>query len=315
MADATPILSSWQSDCTPLSTAFPEFCQPIRPEIPLPGRVLDGCFTIEHRIDSGGMSTVYLATSLYDDNRYAVKVLRPDLTHKLRKRFFVELTAVRRIDHPAVVKMYAIGELSNGQPYLVMEYVDGPPLTTFINHNAPFFRRALPLIRSIAEGIRAAHREGVIHRDLKPSNILLPRNPSRGFGAKVVDFGLARITDTPRITTELQVIGTPKYLSPEQAIGRQFDHRCDIYSLGVIMYEMFTGALPFKARSAAEIIKQHVKMQPPPIRACHTGAFIPPALEKLTMSCLAKSPDRRPHDMDEFLWKLSAVEMSLTSDG
>ena len=160
---------------------------------------------------------------------------------------------------------------------------------------------------AVSEGLLAAHDQGVIHRDLKPENILIPRSSDPSGVAKIIDFGIARMIDAPRITTTQHVRGTPQYISPEQAMGGPGDGRTDIYSLGVLMYEMISGALPFTGRDPESLLRKHIQQRPESLRALKPAAKLSPALESLIMACLEKSPRSRPADMGEVLSILATL--------
>ncbi|MCK9461379.1 MAG: serine/threonine protein kinase [Proteobacteria bacterium] len=272
------------------------------------GRVLSGRYRITQRIARGGMGTVYLARSTEDGSPVAVKVLRDDLLLDLqvRERFMYESRAASRIVHPAVARTYEVGETAEGELFIVMEYVNGPPLRKLIRAGRMSTLRVVLIGAAIAEGLAAAHEKGVIHRDLKPENVLLPRGSQVGSVVKLVDFGIARIVDAPRITTTQHVLGTPQYVSPEQAMGGPIDSRSDVYALGVILYEMIAGLLPFDGDDPQAILRKHVKSRPTPLH--ELGVAVAPDLERLVMRCLEKSPRSRPDSMEQIIAALAALD-------
>jgi serine/threonine-protein kinase len=276
----------------------------------LRGRVVRNRFRINFPLGRGGMSTVYLARDVYDGSLYAVKVLRADyiLDEAFRARFLNELKAVRRIQHPAVVRMFDVGELNDGRLFLVMEYVHGCTLRKLVKKGQLESELAIPILCTIADGLRAAHERGVVHRDLKPGNVLIPKRPSPEAVARVLDFGIARIIGSPNITSTAEVIGTPLYIAPEQAIGDPVDHRTDIYSLGVMMYEIFTGQLPFFGKDPGALLRQHVKVKPRRMSAVNPNLPVPREIESMVMRCLAKSPSKRPQSMTEIIDVLTRRE-------
>jgi serine/threonine-protein kinase len=255
------------------------------------------------------MSAVYLGRDTLENRQVAIKVMRPEAVDdpRLKRRFLNECRAVQRIDHPAVVGILDVGETDEGWLCLVMEYVDGPPLRKLLGRRPLRPSNAIPLIAAIAEGLEAAHLECVIHRDLKPENVLVPRE-SRDVLVKLVDFGLARIIDAPRITTTLHIMGTPHYIAPEQARGSEVDRRADIYALGIMMYEMLQGRLPFEGDEPDELLRQHISRPPPPFEPGEGGEPIPLALETLVARCLGKRPESRPSTMGEVLETLASIE-------
>ncbi len=276
---------------------------------PMIGRILMGRFRINSRIARGGMGAVYLARKVDSGDLFAVKVLRKDmvLDPRMRERFLNEANAAKRIDHPAVARTYKVGETASGEIFIAMEYVDGPPLRRLLRKGPLDSERAIILGAAIAQGLAAAHVSGVIHRDLKPENVLIPRSPNTDSVVKIVDFGIARIIDAPRITTTRHVIGTPQYISPEQAMGEPVDKRTDIYSLGVMMYEMLTGALPFWDKDPDKLLRKHIKSRPIPIHKLSIPVAIDPALEDVVMACLKKPPGARPSTMEDIISRLSTI--------
>jgi eukaryotic-like serine/threonine-protein kinase len=274
------------------------------------GRVLAGRYRITSRIARGGMGSVYLARSTDDGSSCAVKVLRDDLLldARVRERFMYESRAASRIVHPAVARTYEVGETSAGEMFIVMEYVNGPPLRRLIRKGRMSEARAVLVGAAIAEGLAAAHGNGVIHRDLKPENVLVPRSAQTDSIVKLVDFGIARIVDAPRITTTQHVLGTPQYMSPEQAMGGAVDNRSDIYSLGVILYEMIAGELPFYGDDAESLLRKHIKSRPVPLGEVVDAGALSPGLNRLVMRCLEKSPRNRPDSMEQIVAELAALD-------
>ncbi len=273
------------------------------------GRILMGRFRINSRIARGGMGAVYLARKVDSGDLFAVKVLHRDivLDPRMRERFLNEAQAAKRIDHPAVVKTCEVGETASGEIFIAMEYVDGPPLRRLLRKGPLDSGRAIILSAAIAQGLAAAHASGVIHRDLKPENVLIPRSLKANSVVKIVDFGIAHIIDAPRITTTRHVIGTPQYISPEQAMGEPVDRRTDIYSLGVMMYEMLTGTLPFWDKDPDKLLRKHIKSRPIPIHKLSVPLAIDPALEEVVMACLEKSPNARPTTMENIVSRLGVI--------
>ena len=276
---------------------------------PMIGRILMGRFRINSRIARGGMGAVYLARKVDCGDLFAVKVLHRDmvLDPRMRERFLNEAHAAKRIDHPAVARTYEVGETASGEIFIAMEYVDGPPLRRLLRKGSIDSGRMIIVSAAIAQGLAAAHVSGVIHRDLKPENVLIPRSLKADSVVKIVDFGIARIIDAPRITTTRHVIGTPQYISPEQAMGEPVDSRTDVYSLGVMMYEMLTGALPFHDKDPDKLLRKHIKSRPIPIHKLSIPIAIDPALEDVVMACLEKSPRARPTTMEDIVSRLSTI--------
>ncbi|MDJ0762369.1 MAG: serine/threonine-protein kinase [Myxococcota bacterium] len=276
----------------------------VRPD-PLQGRIVLSRYRVNARLARGGMSSVYLTRDMQSGKLYAMKVLRQDLVlrPRARTRFLNECKAIQRIDHPNVVRIFDIGEMDDGRICLVMEYVPGAALRKLLKDGAMPLVDVISIIRDVTAGLAAAHDQCIIHRDLKPENVLIPPRAARqregAPNVKIVDFGIARILDAPRITTTQHVMGTPQYIAPEQAMGRHLDHRADIYALGVMAYEMLTGELPFSSDDPDFLLRQHVSMPPPPLSKHAIREPIPEDLQYFVMRCLSKSPQNRPADMAE----------------
>ncbi|MBN2527727.1 MAG: serine/threonine protein kinase [Deltaproteobacteria bacterium] len=272
------------------------------------GQILNGRYRLNSLLSQGGSGAVYMARCVESGDLFAIKILRSELNlePRIRQRFLMESRAASRIRHPAVIHAKELGETSEGDLFFVMEYVPGPPLRKLMGMRKLDIPQSIMIAAATAEGLKAAHELDVIHRDLKPENILIPRNSNAGSVVKIADFGIARLLNTPRITTTNHVLGTPSYLSPEQISGLAVDRRTDIYSLGIIMYEMISGQLPFYGETTEELLDSHVKRIPVPL---HKKVSIPlsPALEWLVMACLEKSPDNRPSSMDEVLRVLATL--------
>jgi serine/threonine protein kinase len=262
------------------------------------GRVLLDKYRIEQKIGEGGMGYVFRAKNIKTDKDVAIKVLKEELSQKntYLRRFKREIHANSLMNHSGIVKLYDVGEIE-GKPFIVMEYVEGQNLRQWAKNK----RRAIPLIlekfERICEAIDSAHKRGIIHRDLKPENVLVTYTSD----IKLMDFGLARqIQESSMITMPGTFIGTVVYTSPEQASGKQIDHRCDIYALGVMLFEMLTGKLPFKGEDPIAVLFQHIHNDPPLAR--EFNKTIPEELEQFIQQVLSKDPAQRPQ---------TALEMSL----
>ncbi len=268
------------------------------PTDPLVGRVLGGRYRLEGRLGQGGMGTVYKAHHTLMDKPVAVKVLRGDLAgdHEAVARFHREARSASRLDHEHVIRVTDFGVSDDGLLFLVMELLDGESLGALVGRGALEPRRAATLAQAIAQALAHAHEQGVVHRDLKPDNVFLARRGNRSV-VKVLDFGLAKIGSElgagPSITKAGVVFGTPEYMAPEQAEGLAIDARSDLYSLGVILYQMLVGELPFRAPSFLALLSKHVEEvpEPPRVRAPERG--IPEELEAVVLKLLEKSPAAR----------------------
>jgi serine/threonine protein kinase len=277
---------------------------------PLQGTIVLGQYRINSKLSQGGMSTVYLARNFDRGGLFAIKVLRRDYVQDpiVRERIFNESKAIQRIDHPAVVKIFEVGKMRDDQICLVMEYIHGAPLRRLVQGTPMKPSKVIPITAAVAEGLHAAHRQQIIHRDLKPENIILPRSGKAKTLVKIIDFGIARIIDAPSITTTQHVMGTPEYIAPEQALGQAVDHRADIYALGVLMYEMLSGKLPFTEESPDELLHHHVHTKPKTLENLGAGGEkISSKLIELVMACLSKEPWNRPNHLGEVLDVLSTI--------
>lgn len=277
---------------------------------PLIGNVVDDRYEILDVIGEGGMGTVYLAKHTKLGRRFALKALRRDLATDpmLSARFIQEARAAAAVEHPNVVQIIDFGKLTSGQVYFVMEYLEGRSLSWLIRNGGPIpAARAVAIVRRVAQALAAAHAENIVHRDLKPDNIHIADRLGESELVKVLDFGLARLAGQTRLTRDGVVFGTPHYMSPEQAMGEEVDQRTDIYALGVVMYEMFTGCVPFEADSYMGVLTKHMYIEPtPPSRLMGDSADLG-ALEDMTLRCLEKRPARRYSSMVHFLAELDRI--------
>lgn len=248
-----------------------------------------GGYQILAEIGRGGMATVYRAHQISMDRDVAIKVLPPQFIHQAAslERFKQEASIVARLEHRAIVPVHDYGEYE-GIPYIVMRYMDSGSVDELLTKGAISPEQTLLILQQIAPALDYAHREGVLHRDLKPSNILLDANGD----AYVTDFGIARILGTnPKPLTTSGVVGTPSYMSPEQAQGHELDGRSDVYALGVVLFEMLTGVRPFEGETPYSVAVKHVT-EPPP-SACAINPKLPHAIEAVLFKALAKKCEMR----------------------
>ena len=263
-----------------------------------PGTKL-GHYEIQNAIGAGGMGEVYRARDTRLDRIVALKILPTHLADRadLRQRFDREARAISSLNHPNICALYDIGS-QNGTDFLVMEYLEGEPLSALIERGPLPSQDVLRIAIQIADALDKAHRQGLVHRDLKPGNVVITKN-----GAKLLDFGLAKlredgviegvsgITRSTPLTGQGSIIGTIQYMSPEQLEGKEADQRSDLFAFGVVLYEMATGKKAFEAGSQASLIAAILKEEPRPMSAVQP--MTPPALERVVKQCLAKDPDDR----------------------
>jgi serine/threonine-protein kinase len=300
-------------DGTPLSADVT--VKDAAPKDSLVGRILDEKYRLDSRLGEGGMGTVYRATHLLIDRPVAVKVLNSRLvTDEVSKeRFRREARAAGRLQHTNAVTVTDFGETRDGLVYIVMELLEGKPLRDILARESPLDpARAVSLMLQVAAAVEAAHEAGIIHRDLKPGNIFLVQRPDAPYIVKVLDFGIAKVAteDTDgglhdTLTGTGVMIGTPRYMSPEQCDGAQLTPASDVYSLGVILYEMLTGQTPFTGATPLSLALKHSSEVPRPPR--EIVPTIPPALESVALHALEKNPGERPRDAGEFRRELFTV--------
>ncbi len=258
--------------------------------------VLDGRFRVVSYVGAGGMGVVYLAEQVALHRKVALKVLRAELMSQpdMAERFRREAQLLSSVEHPAVVRVIDFG-VEQGLAVLVLDYVEGDALSLAMREGPMAPARAVPLLVQLAQGLAAIHAKGIVHRDLKPDNVMLTRTLD-GELARLLDFGIARLAtpDAPGVTQQGMAIGTPEYLSPEQALGQPPQPSSDIYSFGVVAYQMLAGRLPLPGKSSAELINQHISHPPQPLLEAAPMMSEFPALAALVMQCLEKNPAARP---------------------
>lgn len=276
----------------------------------LPGRTLGG-YVVRQRMSEGGMGMVYLAEHQAIGRRAAVKFLRPEVANSAEwtTRFLTEARALAALKHRNLVEVFEFGATADGFQYLMMEFIEGTTLEQYLAEqtakgNVPLAPAlALKFAEQILNGLGEAHKKGIVHRDLKPANIMKVREHSGDVLLKIVDFGLARqdpvalLSDSgPRDSQASLLAGTPEYIAPEQARGLRGDGRADLYALGVMLYEMLSGQLPFTSTSVVELMKLHAFSIPPPLSSVVAG--LPDGVSEFVHQLLAKDPEGRPANAD-----------------
>ncbi len=275
---------------------------------PLIGLELGG-YTVVRLLAAGGMGLVYEALHPQIGRRAAVKVLKPEVAADAEwtKRFLSEARALGSLKHRNLIEVLNFGKTPDGREYLMMEFLDGEPLDAYITRMGSLAPAvALGIADQILNGLAEAHKKGVVHRDLKPSNVYLLREHNGELLVKVLDFGLARqepvalldgaITLPKRNDGASLLAGTPEYIAPEQAQGRTVDGAADMYSLGVMLFEMFTGSLPFEAESVTDLLRKHLSERPPRLSTVMNNA--PEGVEEFLETLLEKEPGQRPSSAD-----------------
>ncbi|MBX3192505.1 MAG: serine/threonine protein kinase [Labilithrix sp.] len=288
---------------------------------PLANAVVDMRYEVVSPLGEGGMGTVYKVRHMSLDRFFAMKVLRADLAADadLAERFTQEARATAAIKHPSVVAITDFGTLDSGIPYFVMELLVGETLATRIRARGPLPpREAMDVGRKLAEALSASHAAGVVHRDLKPENVFLVGKASGKTSAtdelRIVDFGAAKIVGASKLTRPGVVFGTPYYMSPEQASGQPVDARADVYSLGVLLYEMLTGSVPFEADTYMGVLTKHMFASPARPSEQITSAVPLGKLEDVVMKALEKEPGARYQSMAELAAAIAHAENDRVSE-
>jgi serine/threonine protein kinase len=282
---------------------------------PLIGRVINERFKIAALIARGGMGKVYRAEQAPLGRVCALKVLNPNYSGEhdpeFHKRFFLEASMTSKLTHPNTVTIFDYGRTDDDIYYMAMEYLEGHTLHRAIREAGHFpEERTAHIARQICRALREAHSLGIIHRDLKPANIYLVEHGDEPDFVKVLDFGLVKnVSDGTgeELTQAGLFMGSPKYMAPEQISGEKVDARTDIYALGVIMYEMITGKVPFDSPTSVNILMAHVKQAAPALREMNPAVQVSAVMEETVARCMAKAPDDRFRSMDEVLAALKRL--------
>ena len=280
----------------------------------LVGREFNNRFRVQALIARGGMGKVYRALQMPLNRMVALKVLNPTYTSEqssdFHRRFFLEAATAARLSHPNTVTIFDYGCSQDDILYIAMEYLDGMNLREALRLQPVFApARAVAIATQIGHAVAEAHSLGVVHRDLKPANIFLIQHANQPDFVKVLDFGLVKQTHDAdqNLTRTGLFLGSPGYMSPEQIRGKEVDKRCDIYTLGALLYEMLTGRPPFVRANSMETLMAHVHDPLPSFREINPAVSVSPALEKLVRKCMAKDPSCRYASMDDMLANLTQV--------
>jgi eukaryotic-like serine/threonine-protein kinase len=277
------------------------------------GKLLDGKYRLDAFLSQGGMGAVYKATHVMLDKRVAVKLIKPELvtSPEVVRRFQREARAASNLNHPNIVAVYDLGQADDGTLYIAMEYIDGPSLKDVIRRTGPMpVARITAILRQVAGALALAHAHNIIHRDLKPHNVMLARGAAGQEIPKLLDFGIAKTFEEggTQLTQTGFALGTPQYMAPEQAQGQEVTAQSDLYSLGVMLYEMLVGEVPFDAPTTAAILIKQLTEEPQPPSRRKPEAKVSPALEAIAMRCLAKEPAQRFASAEAFVEALAGAD-------
>lgn len=281
------------------------------PSDPLIGALIDERYRVESLIAKGAVGSVYKGKQELLGRHVALKVLHQYLGADPESlvRFHREAKALSRLEHPNLLTIYDFGMTNANQPYFVMDLLDGQTLANEINTNGPLgLKRSLLITKQISEALAQAHKKGIVHRDIKPPNIVLIEKDSGKDFVKLVDFSIAKISETTtedavQLTVDGIICGSPAYMSPEQCRGGDVDGRSDIYSIGIVLFEMLTGKRPFSAKDLVSLMYLHVNDEPPKLREVEPALHFPEELETAMTSILQKDPLKRPQTVAA-LWEV-----------
>ncbi|MFO7178291.1 MAG: serine/threonine-protein kinase [Pseudomonadota bacterium] len=282
------------------------------------GAVIAGKYRLESMLARGGMGLIYRARHLVLDRPVAIKIVKPELMHRRDAvaRFLNEARSVATLESEHVARVLDAGWLKDGPPYMVLEYLEGADLRTVLNERGPFaVERAVDLVLQVCEALAEAHRAGIVHRDVKPENLFLTRRSDGTDCIKLLDFGISKRNDPEKAagrsyTVDGQSLGSPHYMAPEQmASPGRVDARADIWSVGVVLFEMLCGQPPFDGETVPTVCAQVLCREPPTIEQFHPG--VPAELSRVIARCLSKSPEARPATVERLAEELAAFATSL----
>ena len=287
----------------------------------LVGQILDGRYRIVRKLGEGGMGEVFAAEHVHIEKRFAIKLLRPEIVSNPEAvtRFRQEARSSSSIGHRNIIAIEDFGQLADGRIYMCMELLNGAALNDMITQPMGV-DRLLNILIQTGHGLAAAHAKHIIHRDMKPENIFVTIGPNGEDVPKLLDFGIAKVSGNDgqnHLTRTGTIFGTPFYMAPEQALGNPVDARTDIYAVGVIMYECFSGTLPFQGDSFMGILTQHITMEPEPVaqRAAQAGRQLPPGLAETITRCMQKNPAQRFQTLDDLVNALIQIYRGVVGPG
>ena len=296
--------------------AVPLLIEKLDPSI---GAIFGERYEVEAVIGSGGMSVVYRARHKLMNKNVAIKLLDPRLVRQqiAVKRFQLEAQAASRLNHPNVIIVHDFGITPDGQPFMVMDFLQGKSLMDMLDETPQVMpERARKIFIQIASGLGHAHRCGVVHRDVKPNNIIIEIDHNGEEAVKIVDFGIAKVASDSsnpqeRLTRAGEFFGTTMYMSPEQCRGKDVDHRSDIYSLGCVMVEALTGLPPFEGDNDLDTMQLHLSAEPPSLKVRRPDLQIPEQFEEITRKALDKNYEMRYQTMDELILDLENMSLQI----
>ena len=316
---ADEVLSLLEADAHTGGVLDHPITRPIGDEGVPAGTELSG-YVVEEELGRGGFGRVYRARHPVIGKPAAIKVLYPEYSASDEhvQRFVNEARAVNEIGHPDIVDVFAFGETDAGEAYFVMELIEAPTLQALLDEREALpLAVALPLLRGLADAVDAAHDSGIVHRDLKPSNVVVITDPDGSLHPKLLDFGIAKLLldadDGSSSLTGERIIGTPQYMSPEQARGEPVDGRTDVYAFGVLVYRALTGRLPIEGNNAMDTLLRQTAELPPPPSSVHEG--VPAAVDGIVLAMLAKEADERPQRLGPVIDRLAKVDAGAGQPG
>jgi tRNA A-37 threonylcarbamoyl transferase component Bud32 len=281
------------------------------------GQVIGGRYRLSKLLGQGGMGEVYLAQHIHITKKVAVKLLHPEIgsNQEAVARFRQEAQSASSIGHDNIVTIDDFGTMPDGRVYLCMEFLQGQAMSDLMQAPGGLdLATTIDLMSQVCDGLAVAHDKDIIHRDMKPENVFVTRRSDGSLLAKILDFGIAKVTGNEgneNLTKTGTVFGTPHYMSPEQAMGQKVDARADVYSVGVMLFELTTGQVPFKAESFMGILSQHIVKPPPAPSSVNPNRRVPPSLEELILKAMSKEVDRRYANMREIRAALMEVRAGL----
>src|SRR6187399_2021807 len=292
---------------------------------PLIGQLIGGRYRVTGVLGEGGMGVVYVGEQQMGSTvrKVAIKTLHAHLSKdpSVIARFHRECGTVAQLEHPNTIKFYDFGSTADGTLYIAMEFVAGKPLADVLSHGPLSIERTIKIMRQVCGALDEAHLQGIIHRDLKPDNVILTDRAGETDFVKLLDFGIAARTESAdaqkeqKLTQQGMVLGTPPYMSPEQFTGKALDARSDIYSLGVMSYEMLVGKLPFEADTPWQWATQHMSVQPTPFEVSAPSRDLPMVMRQAILKALSKDREQRQTSAREFFAELSGGgRMTVTGD-